>query len=221
MSDQRTTVIVIAKAPVAGQVKTRLSPPLSPAGAAEVAAASIADTLDNVRAVVGVRRVLAYAGDRGQMLACGTEGFELIAQRGTRFAARLAHAFVDAQTACPGRTVLIGMDTPQATAQLIGAAIEQLRTSQGVIGPAIDGGWWLLGLANPSAASALREVPMSTAETGRLTRAALQERGIVVQNTSTLRDVDTIDDARAVADLIPRSTFALTLERMATPSIRR
>ncbi|MEO6957853.1 MAG: DUF2064 domain-containing protein, partial [Antricoccus sp.] len=111
----------MAKSPVAGQVKTRLCPPLTVEKSAELAAAAIADTLENVRGVTDVRRVIAYTGNRERMVACGVSGFELITQRGGGFADRLANAFNDAQSAEPGPSVLIAMDTPQADAAYIEA----------------------------------------------------------------------------------------------------
>lgn len=220
MSSPLTTVIVIAKSPVAGQVKTRLSPPLSVEESAELAAAAISDTLDNVRGVKDVRRVIIYSGDRARMVACGVWGFELIAQHGDGFADRIANAFNDAQTSKPGPTVLIAMDTPQADAAYIEAAIDQLRSNPAVLGPATDGGWWLLGLTDPTAAAILREVPMSTAQTGQLTKQAFERSGIPISETATLRDVDTLEDAQEVAELIPESMFGTTLNRLAASSIR-
>ncbi|MEO6957379.1 MAG: TIGR04282 family arsenosugar biosynthesis glycosyltransferase, partial [Antricoccus sp.] len=220
MSSAPTTIIVMAKSPVAGQVKTRLCPPLTVEESAELAAAAIADTLENVRGVKDVRRVIAYTGNRERMVACGVSGFELITQRGGGFADRLANAFNDAQSAEPGPSVLIAMDTPQADAAYIEAAIDQLRSSPAVLGPATDGGWWLLGLTDPHHAGILREVPMSIAQTRQLTEQAFERCGIAVSQTATLRDVDSFEDARAVADLIPQSTFAQTLNRLAASSIR-
>lgn len=220
MSSPPTTVIVMAKAPVAGEVKTRLCPPLTVEESAELAAAAIADTLGNVRKVKDVRRVLAYTGDRARLVACGVSGFDMIAQRGGGFADRLANAFNDAQGAEPGPTVLIAMDTPQADAAYIEAAIDQLHSSPAVLGPATDGGWWLLGLIDPHRAVILREVPMSIAQTGQLTQQAFERCGIAVSQTTRLRDVDSFEDARAVADLIAQSTFAQTLNRLAASSIR-
>ena len=72
-----------------------------------------------------------------------------------------------------------------------------------------DGGWWALGLRNPEHAQVLRDVPMSTERTGTLTRQALEGRGLRVATLPVLRDVDTIADATAVAELCaPGSRFA-------------
>ena len=103
------TVIVIAKAPVPGRVKTRLTPPLSPTQAAALARAALEDTLAAVAAArLAGRRVVALDGDPDGWLP---DGFELVAQRGGGLAQRLARAFEDVG----GPALLIGMDTPQIT----------------------------------------------------------------------------------------------------------
>jgi uncharacterized protein len=205
-------ILVMAKAPVPGLVKTRLCPPATPAQAAEVAAAALADTLDTVAATPARRRVLVLAGDpaadprsaNAPHTAQSPEWREaarpltVAAQRGTGLADRLANAYAD--TALPGMTsLLVGMDTPQLTPCLLSRALAQLATVDAVLGLAADGGWWALGLRDPQQAAVLRAVPMSTPDTGRLTAAALHGLGLRVAALPQLRDVDTATDARQVA----------------------
>jgi rSAM/selenodomain-associated transferase 1 len=209
MSHARSQLLVIAKAPVPGRVKTRLCPPCTPRQAAQLAAAALADTLATVRATRTDRRVLALAG----VLDPPPRGFDLVPQCGGGLAERLASAFAD--TAQPGTvTFLIGMDTPQLPVGLITAALRRLATADAVLGPALDGGWWGLGLRDPRHAEVLRGVPTSTSETGERTVAALTGRGLHVALLPPLRDVDTMADAAAVARAAPRSRFATTLARL-------
>jgi glycosyltransferase A (GT-A) superfamily protein (DUF2064 family) len=211
-----TVLLVMAKAPVAGVVKTRLCPPAEPAQAARIAAAALRDTLDTVAATPGVVPVLALAGrfadaEDGPDLAAAVAGWAVLPQRGHDLADRLAHAHADVAGAYPGRAVLqIGMDTPQLTARRLAAAVRRLGAtgSDAVLGPAADGGWWALGLRDPRQARALRGVPMSTADTGRRTRAALAGHGLRVGTLPVLRDVDDWIDALAVAALVPAGRFA-------------
>jgi rSAM/selenodomain-associated transferase 1 len=195
------TVVVMAKAPVAGRVKTRLCPPCTPRTAALIAAASLADTLE----AVGPDGVLALDGDPGPWLAAGRR---VLPQRGDGLGERLAHAFADA--ASPGEpTLLIGMDTPQVTAALLTAAVRSLAGADAVLGLAADGGWWALGLHDPDHADLLRSITMSTPDTGRETRQALHDKGLAVVLLAELRDVDTAEDATAVAEMCPAwSRFA-------------
>jgi hypothetical protein len=207
-------ILVLAKAPVAGQVKTRLTPDVDAETAADLAAASLLDTLDAVLAVPASVPVIAMTGDLGRARR-RTELTELISectllsQRGNDFASRIANAHVDAARTFPGKRVLqIGMDTPQIDHVLLTECGRRLSTSDAALGMAEDGGWWALGLRDPRHADALRRVPMSTADTGATTEAALRRRGLGVAPLPRLSDVDTMADARAVAETVPASRFA-------------
>jgi hypothetical protein len=208
-------ILVLAKAPVPGRVKTRLCPPCTPEEASAVAAAALADTLSTVSATPAARRTLAIDGDHP-----APPGWHRVRQRGTGLGERLWHAFVD--TALPGvPTVLIGMDTPQVTPELLATAVAGLRAGEAVLGPARDGGWWLLALRDPAVAAVLPGVPMSTSETGALTVAALREAGLRVGFAPQLRDVDTTDDATAVAAACPGGRFAAAVRRYVVPAAAR
>jgi rSAM/selenodomain-associated transferase 1 len=198
----RVTLIVIAKEPVPGRVKTRLTPPFTPVQAAALAEAAIADTLNAVAATPAQRRVLALAGEPGPWLPAG---FEVIPQRGGGLDERLAACFDDAYQGEP--MVLIGMDTPQVTPGLLSAAARELTSADAVFGPAADGGFWLLGLREPNEAL-LRGVPMSVPETGAAQLSRLHDAGLHVTHVPELTDVDTITSARQVAKTAPATRFA-------------
>lgn len=201
-------LLVIAKAPVPGTVKTRLCPPCTPVQAAAVAAAALADTLDAVRATPAARRVLVLAGDYLPPV-----GFAVVPQRGVGLAARLANAFAD--TARPDTvSLLIGMDTPQVTPTLLARIAGGLSDADAVLAPATDGGWWALALADPRHGALLRGVPMSTSDTGAATRTALQDHGLAVATGPLLSDVDTAADAREVAARCPGSRFARAVDAL-------
>lgn len=202
----RAQVLVLAKAPVPGRVKTRLCPPLTPEGAAQVAEAALLDTLDCVRAVDVARRVLVLDGDYA------ADGFVVQPQRGGPMHERLAAAFDDAaHDDLP--TLLIGMDTPQLRPALLTEALEALQADRSVLGLAPDGGWWTLGLQVPDG-SLLHGVPTSRADTGALQLARLRGRGLEPRLLPELRDVDAVDDARAAAALAPHGRFARTLSAL-------
>ena len=190
-------LLVMAKSPVPGRVKTRLCPPCAPEQAATVAAAALADTLRVAGTVPGVRHTLVVDGDHP-----APPGWTRMPQRGGDLGERLANAFADC--AVPGvPALLIGMDTPQVTAEMLRVAAGVLGTGEPVLGPAEDGGWWALGLPDPAAAAVLTTVPMSTEQTGKLTLAALRGRGRRPVLLNRLRDVDTAADAIEVAALCP------------------
>jgi rSAM/selenodomain-associated transferase 1 len=206
------TVIVIAKLPVPGQVKTRLTPPFSPQEAALLARAALTDTLETVAATPVARRVLALSSPEPKVTPSWLPaGFEVIPQRDGGLDERLAGAFTDAY-ADGMPMVLIGMDTPQVTPGLLIDAATPLACGEAdaVLGPAADGGFWLLGLRAPNW-SLLRGVPMSRADTGQAQLARLQSAGLRVALMPQLTDVDYARDAMRVAAGIPESRFATAL----------
>lgn len=218
--DDAMNVLVFAKAPVPGLTKTRLAAHIGAPAAADVAAAAMLDLLQTLRA--DRRRVMvALAGDlsmsarqpelRGALAECIVFG-----QVEGSFADRLVHAHRRAAELAPGPLLQIGMDTPQLDAALLRAAEEGLATHLAVLGPAVDGGWWALGLHSASPATALLGVDMSTPTTGADTEASLLASGLVgdvIGRLDVLRDVDEWADALQVAATVPGSRFADAVAR--------
>ncbi len=195
----RTQVVVITKAPVPGRSKTRLTPPCTPGQAAGIAAAAVADTLDAVRAAPVAGRVVALDGEPGEL---DLTGFAVVPQVGGGLGPRLVAAFADAMTGTGAPTLLIGMDTPQVTPDLLVRCARRLEAGgpgTAVLGTAPDGGWWALGLHRADGAAVLADVPMSREDTAARTREALEAVGLVVLDLPELTDIDHFPDALAVA----------------------
>ncbi len=205
-------LLVIAKAPVPGRVKTRLCPPCTPAQAARLAHAALEDTLAACAAAAGVgRRVLVLDGEPGAWLP---GGWEVVPQRGDGLATRLAAAFADAGEPA----FLVGMDTPQVTPGHLGDGLAALEQAQAVFGPATDGGYWGLGLREADPA-VFTGVPMSRPDTGAMQRARLDALGLRTVDLPPLLDVDDIAAARAVAAQAPAGRFAAVLDAI-EPTLR-
>ena len=207
--------LVVAKAPVPGRVKTRLGASAGPDAAARLAAAALLDTLDACVSAFGAARCyLALDGDLAdaadaEHLTAAMASWTVLPQRGDGFAARLTHAHRDVAAKAHAPVVQVGMDTPQATGEDLRRVADLLHDgADAVLGPAEDGGWWVLGLARPAWADALTGIAMSTARTGAETRAALEAAGAVVVTGPSMRDVDDVDDAAHVAELAPDTRFA-------------
>ena len=210
MSGVACTVLVVAKAPVAGLAKTRLAASVGPEAAADLASAALLDTLDAVRGVDATAHVVALTGDlarahRAEELVALLADFVVLAQRGHGLDERLAAAHADAGAVAPGPVLQIGMDTPQVTSELLAASASSLAGPdvRGVLGPATDGGWWALGLTDPASAAFLRGIPMSQPDTGARTLAGRERAVGTVVQLPELRDVDTVDDLGPVAALQP------------------
>jgi glycosyltransferase A (GT-A) superfamily protein (DUF2064 family) len=201
-------LIVVAKEPVPGRVKTRLCPPCSPAEAADLAAAALADTLDAATASDADRVVLALDGRPGPWCP---PGVDIVGQGAGALDRRLTAAWATAR----GPAVQVGMDTPQLTAGDLDAVMAALAAPgvDAVLGPATDGGWWSLGLrrAHPRA---FLGVPTSRPDTGARQHARLAALGLRTRTLPACTDVDSWSDAVAVAVGAPGTRFAATVRRL-------
>lgn len=210
------TLLVVAKAPVAGQAKTRLATNTGHEESARLAAAALLDTL---AVVAGLDRpvVVAMTGDlrqapRGEEIRAALQPHRVVPQRGDDFASRLVAAHADADTG--SGVVQVGMDTPHLEADVLRAASDALQDHDAVLGLAEDGGWWLLAVRTAELARCLADVPMSTPGTGAATEAALIAAGASVAHVAPMRDVDTWQDALQVARVAPGTRFGAEMRRV-------
>lgn len=197
----RAHVLVLAKEPVPGRVKTRLSPPLTDDQCAAVATACLSATLASVAATPAVARTLVVDGRPGPWLPAG---FSVLPQRGGPLNERLAAALEDAWSLHPLPLLLVGMDTPQLTGHLLEGALDTLLTPgiDAVLGHAADGGWWALGLHAPLP-GAFDGVPMSTDRAGEVQAQRLAALGCTVAPLPELVDIDEVSDLLAVSAGLP------------------
>lgn len=204
------TLVVIAKEPVPGRVKTRLCPPCTPEQAAEVARACLLDTFATVAAVPVGRRVVALEGSVGDWLPGDVE---VVEQGGGGLDERLGRILAGSDAP----TLIIGMDTPHLGAARLGAAVRALCRPgvDAVLGPAPDGGYWCIGMARPCR-DAVVGVPMSTARTFREQLSRLVGMGLGVQLVDTVRDIDEFPDAVAAAAEAAPANLRTAMERIAT-----
>lgn len=212
------TLLVIAKAPVPGRVKTRLTPPCTPEQAAALAEAALVDTLHTLATVPAGQRLLVLDGEPGNWLP---PGWRVVPQTTGGLDRRLAAAFAHAARSAPtAPALLVGMDTPQLTAPMLAEPLSPAARAgaDAWYGPATDGGFWALGLARPTAELArhlLVDLPMSTAGTGPALLGRLADAGLAVVRLPELTDVDTPPDAHQVAAAAPDSRFADCLRSLA------
>ena len=202
------SVLVIAKEPIPGRVKTRLTPAFTPTQAAALAAAAIQDTVTAAGEVHADRHVLVLDGNAGEWVP---PGWDVVAQVSGDLDLRLAAAF--AGVTGSGPAVLVGMDTPQVRAEQI--ASFRSEEFDACFGPAADGGFWAIGFTDPArAVDVIPGVPMSRADTGDRQLQRLHDAGLRVQILDELVDVDTAAEARTVAASAPRTRFATELDRI-------
>jgi glycosyltransferase A (GT-A) superfamily protein (DUF2064 family) len=215
-------VCVLAKEPRPGFVKTRLCPPFTPDQAAELAEACLHDTMDAVSATPDSVPLVVLDGRPGSWLRSGTG---CVPQVDGAFGDRLQAAVDEGFRRLPGGpVVVIGMDTPQVTPTLLvrarraldpgdGSTGDESGSTRAVLGPATDGGYWLIGFSRP-VAGAFAGVLMSASTTGAAQLARLEELGCRTVLIDELTDVDDAVSARRVADAAPGTGFARALARL-------
>lgn len=144
----KNCLIVFAKSPESGKVKTRLCPPLSHEDACRVYRALLRYTLDEIHCLKRVRKVISYTGSLEFLKKTSPYSFEWIPQANGGFGKRLEHASLWSQKQGSLSTVIIGSDAYIDAGKRIMEAFEKLKNYDLVIGPAWDGGFYLLGFRN-------------------------------------------------------------------------
>ena len=194
-------VVVVAKSPRSGHVKTRLCPPLAHSDAASLHGAFLRDTLDRVRSLAGVDVAVAYtpAEDR-PVFEATCAGAMLLPQPEGDLGTRLAAIF---ETLCARGNrgvVAIGADTPTLPPAFVQRAFVLLSRHDidVVLGPAHDGGYYLIGLKELYPAL-FRNIPWSTDRVYALTMDRAARAELRVACLPAWHDVDTFADLRRLA----------------------
>jgi rSAM/selenodomain-associated transferase 1 len=222
---RRHAIAVMAKAPKAGQVKTRLVPPLTQEEAAELYRCLLLDKILQVGTLSGVDPYLAYTPPeaRAQMASLAPQDFTLIPQAGSDLGDRLHRlSAILLERGHPG-VIIIDSDTPTLPSTYLLDALDRLqnRSTDLVLGPAEDGGYYLIGLKRPCR-SLFDSIPWSgpSVLTETLWRASAQR--LEVATLPPWFDVDTPNDlARLRNDLatnggdVAPHTRAFLFERQA------
>lgn len=198
----RGTVLVFAKTPRAGLVKTRMSPPLSPEQAAELYGHMLDDVLAataRFAAELDLEAVLALhpAQDCRELAWRVPHPFRVIAQRGVGLGERMAYAAAEAAAAGAWRILLRGSDNPALSRLHFEQVLAGLEDCDVVVSPDRDGGYGLLGMRRP--APGLFDHPMSTHTVLDETLANAHRLGLSVRTADPCFDVDTIEDLQLLA----------------------
>lgn len=145
-------VIVFAKRPEPGKVKTRLSALLGPDGACRLYDAFLADTTLTVASLSHAHRVMACDPPHEQAWFYSRfhESFEVTSQGQGDFGKRLERSFDEAFARSANRVIVVGSDLPTLSPECLAAAFEDLKSHDLVLGPADDGGYYLIGLSRPA-----------------------------------------------------------------------
>lgn len=202
------TLVVFVKQPTPGRVKTRLAAAIGPERAADLYAAFTSDLLDRMRAVAD-RRVLYFAPDeaaaRSHFAELAGGDFELVAQPDVSLGERLEACFGAATgpdrqggedaVIGPDRIVAIGSDSPLLPLSYIDHAFALLAERDCVLGPATDGGYFLVGLRR-GARSIFEDIDWSGPRVLGQTVDRVVAAGLSLGLLPPWYDVDEFDDLR-------------------------
>ena len=188
-----TCVVVYGREPIAGRAKTRLAASIGDEAAADLYRVLLARSIHEAVST-GFHVVLALSGKPGVAWQ-PPSGVALEIQRGVDLGERLRNTFDRCFSEGWSRVIVVGSDCPAMTADHIRSAATALERSDAVVGPAEDGGYWLIGQRTPGT-DRFTGIPWSSDATMEATRNRLRDAGVSWSEVERLSDVDTIEDLR-------------------------
>lgn len=200
MSESKTPLlsnllIVMAKAPVPGQVKTRLCPQISPGKAAELYRCFLQDRISQMAELKGTELAVAFTPESAFAFftAQTPDRFQLFAQKGKTLGDRLTRLFSDRFAEGYTAVSVIDSDTPDLESSIMNQSFRLLVSHDVVYGPSRDGGFYLVGLRNPYPAL-FEEIPWSTAEVLQVSLKKAKKMGLKTALLPERHDIDTYED---------------------------
>jgi len=198
-------LVIFAKAPIPGEVKTRLCPPLTPDEAATLQGSFVLDMLERTKLAVAklqlpFHRYLACAPSSDLVffkILEERQGVRLLDQVGEDLGQRMHRTFADLFANGYKQVIIVGTDVPTLPLSVYQEAFAMLSRSDVVLGPALDGGYYLIGLTKP-AEQLFTGVPWSTDQVLAVTQQNAKALGLSVGLTTAWRDVDTIADLQSL-----------------------
>lgn len=207
LSALSTALVIFAKAPIPGQVKTRLCPPLTPDEAATLHGSFVLDTLERTKTAVAkfklpIDRYLACAPSATHVffkIMEERQGVKLIDQVGDDLGARMSQAFETMFARGYQRLLIIGTDIPTLPLDHFKQTAALLENHDLVLGPALDGGYYLIGLKRPTP-ELFVDIPWSTDQVLTLTQEKAVTLGLTTALLEPWNDVDTVADLQALVE---------------------
>jgi rSAM/selenodomain-associated transferase 1 len=202
----RSVVLVFAKLPKPGRVKTRLLGAMAPEQAAEVHRRCLEDTLALVSRVPRCQKYLRVAARPGQARALANllgldQRWRVDVQRGRNLGERLHEALDSFWKQGYRKVVVVGTDTPWMGRRRIVQALRLLKTADVVLGPTADGGYYLAGVRRVIA-EMFQRIPWGTSQVFRMTLRALKKEGASYRLLPLDFDLDRPEDLEQAAKLL-------------------
>ncbi|MBI3810164.1 MAG: TIGR04282 family arsenosugar biosynthesis glycosyltransferase [Nitrospirae bacterium] len=194
-----TALIIFAKAPIPGAVKTRLCPPLDPEEAASLHGSLVMDAIERTKGLQGTTLYVAGAPDLDHpffKVMEGRYGARLLLQRGPDLGSRMKQAMQDAFNQGAKDVLLTGTDLPTLPRTHLMEALTLIKSHDVVLGPTADGGYYLIGLRKMMPAL-FDGIAWSTASVLAETKKKVEAAGLSLGLLPECRDLDTLDDLKA------------------------
>jgi rSAM/selenodomain-associated transferase 1 len=198
-------IALFAKQPIPGQVKTRLTPPLSPEQACQLYRIALQEMVERLLAAE-LPLVICYAGRR-DWFSEAFPGLPLFEQAGDGLGVRMSNAVQALFAAGAGPVLLAGSDSPDLPVPLVDEALVQLLTTDVVTVPCRDGGYAIIGLRRPTT-ELFAEIPWSTSQVLEATRQRSQLLGLTYHETEFWHDLDEVADLQQLVARSPESQTA-------------
>lgn len=188
-------IVVMAKAPLPNEVKTRLIPPLTPEIASNLYQSFLLDKIEQVKSIRGVHRFIAYTPATAEVFfqKIVPLGFTLIRQTGANLGERLANISKRLFNERFKKVIILDSDTPHLPPEYIREGLSRLDSVDVVLGPCEDGGYYLIGTKS-NQPFLFKEIPWSTKGVTELTVKKAQSFDLTVHLLDKWYDVDTVED---------------------------
>ena len=198
-----TALIIFAKAPIPGEVKTRLCPPLDPDEAASLHGTLVLDAVERAKGLAGASLYVAGAPDLAHpffKVLEGRYGAKLLPQRGPDLGARMKWAMQDAFQQGAQDVILTGTDLPTLPRTNLVEALTLVTKHDVVLGPTADGGYYLIGLRKMVPAL-FEGIDWSTSTVFAETKKKIEAAGLSLGLLPECRDLDTLEDLKVFIGL--------------------
>jgi rSAM/selenodomain-associated transferase 1 len=193
----KALLVIVAKAPIPGKVKTRLCSDLTPAAATELYCCFLQDRIAEMGSLKGIDLAIAYTPEDSETYFSGftSDGFDLFPQKGKDLGERLNNIFMQKSAEGYGAIAVIDSDTPDLPKAVVQESFDLLASgrAEAVFGPCYDGGYYLVGLSKPRP-ELFRDVPWSTATVLQKTLETAAKNSVKTELLRRWNDLDTFKD---------------------------
>ncbi len=197
---KKLLLVIVAKAPIPGMVKTRFYSDLTPEAATDLYCCFLQDKIIEMGSLKGIDLAIAYTPDDSEayFTAFSSYGFSLFPQKGNDLGERLNNIFVKKSVEGYDVITVVDSDSPDLPKSIVQESFEWLTSgwTEAVFGPCSDGGYYLVGLRKPHP-ELFRDIPWSTATVMQKTLETAKKNSIKTKLLRYWNDLDTFEDLLA------------------------